>query len=61
MLPYCKYAYITMVEADGGAEVFFDNLELLGNWTLEEESKPEDDNGYTIRFTKWANSAPEEI
>jgi len=59
MLPYCKYAYITMVEADGGAEVFFDNLELLGNWTLEEESKPEDDNGYTIRFTKWANSSPE--
>jgi len=58
MLPYCKYVYLTIVEADGGAEVFFDNLELLSNWTLVEESEPVDDNGYTIRFTKWENSSP---
>ena len=31
MLPYCKYVFLTIVEADGGAEVFFDNLELLSN------------------------------
>jgi len=59
MLPYCKYVFLTIVEADGGAEVFFDNLELLSNWSLVEESEPEDDNGYKIRFTKWENSEPQ--
>ena len=59
MLPYCKYVFLTIVEADGGAEVFFDNLELLSNWSLVEESEPEDDNGYRIRFTKWENSEPQ--
>lgn len=56
MLPYCRYVYLTIVDADGGAEVFFDNLELLKNWTVVEESEPVQDNGYTIRFTKWENS-----
>lgn len=59
MLPYCKYVFLTIVEADGGAEVFFDNLELLSNWSLVQESEPEDDNGYKIRFTKWENSEPQ--
>lgn len=58
MLPYCKYVFLTIVEADGGAEVFFDNLELLSNWSLVEESEKIEDNGYTIRFTKWENSSP---
>lgn len=59
MLPYCKYVFLTIVEADGGAEVFFDNLELLSNWSLVQESEPVDDNGYIIRFTKWENSEPQ--
>jgi len=55
MLPYCRYVYLTVVDADGKAEVFFDNLEKLENWHKTEESEPQDDNGYSIRFTVWEN------
>ena len=58
MLPYCKKVYLTKVESDGGAEVFFDNLDKLENWKMIKESDPEDDNGYTIRFTIYENSSP---
>lgn len=53
MLPYCDKVFLTMVEADGGAEVFFDNLSELPNWKMVESSGPVEDNGYTIKFTVW--------
>lgn len=56
MLPYCDKVYLTKVEADGKAEVFFDNLDKLDNWKMVSCSDPEDDNGYTIRFTVYQNS-----
>ena len=57
MLPYCDKVYLTKVDADGGAEVFFDNLDKLDNWSMTQCSEPEEDNGYTIRFTTYENSA----
>lgn len=56
MLPYCNKVYLTKVEADGKAEVFFDNLDKLDNWKMTQCSEPEDDNGYTIRFTIYTNN-----
>ena len=56
LLPYCDKVYLTKVDADGGAEVFFDNLDKLDNWNMTEESEPQEDNGYTIRFTVYTNS-----
>lgn len=56
LLPYCDTAYVTKVDADGGAQVFHDNLDLLPNWQLEEVSKPIVDNGYTIRFCTYKNT-----
>lgn len=56
LLPYCETAYVTKVDADGGAEVFHDNLDELDNWHIVEESEPIDDNGYTIRFCTYKNS-----
>ena len=61
MLPYCSKVYLTKVEADGQAEVFFDNLDSLENWTMTQCSNPEEDNGYKIRFTVYTNSEPEKI
>ena len=58
MLPYCEEAIITKVDADGEAEVFFDNLDELENWHCEEISEPIDDNGYTIRFCTYKNANP---
>lgn len=57
LLPYCETAYVTKVDADGGAEVFHDNLDQLVNWHCIEQSDPIDDNGYTIRFCTYKNSA----
>lgn len=56
LLPYCETAYVTKVDADGGAEVFHDNLDELDNWHCTEQSDPIDDNGYTIRFCTYKNS-----
>jgi len=57
LLPYCSGVLLTKVDADGGAEVFFDNLDKLDNWKMTYESEPQEDNGYTIRFTKYENSS----
>ena len=57
MLPYCSRVLLTKVDADGGAEVFFDNLDKLDNGSMTQGSEPEEDNGYSIRFTTYENSA----
>lgn len=55
MLPYCSEVLVTKVAADGGAEVFFDNLDKNSNFKCIEESEPLESNGYIIRFTKYIN------
>lgn len=58
MLPYCDTVYVTKVNADGGAEVFFENLDCLGNWYLAEVGETAEDNGYGITFTTYKNKTP---
>ena len=55
LLPYCHGAYVTKVDAVGGAEVFFPNLDEHPDFVCVDEGVPMDDNGYTIRFTKYEN------
>ncbi|MBO5867217.1 MAG: dihydrofolate reductase [Clostridia bacterium] len=50
MLPYCDTAYITKVDADGEAEVFFPNLDEMADWICVETSEPIVDNVYNISF-----------
>ena len=57
LLPYCHGAFVTKVEAVGGAEVFFPNLDEYPDFVCEEESEPIDDNGYQIRFVRYVNKA----
>ena len=61
LLPYCDTAYVTKVDADGGAEVFHENLDALDNWQLVEQGEPIDDNGYKIRFCTYKNNAVKEF
>ena len=56
MLPYCSEVLVTKVDADGGAEVFYENLDSLPNWDCVSISEPQETNGYTIRFTVYKNS-----
>ena len=57
LLPYCHGAFVTKVEAIGGAEVFFPNLDKDENFVCVDEGEPIEDNGYIIRFTKCENKA----
>ena len=55
LLPYCHGAYVTKVDAIGGAEVFFPNLDEMDNFVCVNEGEPVEDNGYSIRFTEYRN------
>lgn len=61
MLPYCSTVYVTKVDADGDAEVFFENLDELENWNKVAESEKTEDNGYIIRFTEYKNDSPKKF
>jgi dihydrofolate reductase len=61
MLPYCEEVLVTKVDADGGAEVFYENLDELSNWSCVEVGEPIETNGYTIRFTVYKNSQVKEF
>ena len=54
-LPYVDMVYLTKVDDDGGAEVFFTNLDELDNFVLIKESEPILDNGHNIRFCTYQN------
>ena len=56
LLDYCDEFLITKVDADGGAEVFIDNLDNLENWQCEKQSEPIETNGYNISFTTYKNN-----
>lgn len=58
LLPYCDEAIVTKVRADGGAQVFYENLDLLPEWELAEESAPVSDSGYTMTFCTYRNRSP---
>ena len=56
LLSYCEEILVTKVDAIGGAEVFFPNLDEDENFTCIYEGEPIDDNGLTIRFTTYKNN-----
>lgn len=55
MLDYVDSVLITKVNADGQADVFFDNLDENPNFEQVYASTPEDDNGFIITFTEYKN------
>lgn len=57
MLPYCSEVLVTKVDADGGAEVFYENLDALPNWSCIDQGQPIESNGLTIRFTVYKNDS----
>ena len=61
MLPYCSEVLVTKVDADGGAEVFYENLDNLQEWTCVSEQDPIETNGYKISFTVYKNSQVKEF
>ena len=58
MLYYCEEVLVTKVAADGGAEVFFDNLDKDPRFTCVYESEPVKIGEYSIKFTTYKNLSP---
>ena len=61
MLDYCDEVFVTKVDADGRADVFFPNLDEKNNWQLVEKSERKEDNGYSFEFTKYKNNQVEKV
>lgn len=55
LLNKCRTAYVTKVQADGQAQVFFPNLDELDNWELVKQSDEIEDEGYKITFCVYRN------
>lgn len=60
-LPYVDKVLLTKVDSDGGAEVFFTNLDELDNFECIDEGTPIKDGEHIIRFTTYINKAPKAI
>ena len=60
-LPYVDQVYLTKVNADGGAEVFFVNLDEEKDFSLIKESEPKMDGDLEIKFTVYQNNNKKEI
>ena len=55
MIPYVDKVLLTKVDEDGGAEVYFHNLDEDSNFECVEEGEVINDNGHNIRFTTYVN------
>ena len=58
MVDYCSEVFVTKVNADGGATVFYPNLDEKENFELVYVSEPITTNGLEIRFTTYKNKSP---
>ena len=56
MLPYCDEVYVTKVNSNGEATVFYENLDKLAHFECVYESEPILDSGFEIKFTTYKNN-----
>lgn len=60
-LPYVDEVLLTKVNKDGGAEVFFVNLDEKEEFKCVDEGEPIYDGDIEIRFTRYINTKKELI
>lgn len=53
LLPRCTEAFVTKVDADGGGDAFFPNLDASPEWRPAEASEPRQYDGLTYRFCRY--------
>lgn len=58
LLPYTDIVYLTKVHADGGAEVFYENLDEKNNFELIHAEEPILDGDIEIEFCTYRNNSP---
>jgi dihydrofolate reductase len=57
LLDYCDEVLVTKVDAVGGADTFFENLDKNANFTIESCSQDVITNGYKINFVTYKNNS----
>ena len=55
LLEFCDEIFVTKVNADGNATVFFENLDNLDNFKCIYESETFNSNGYEFKFLTYKN------
>lgn len=53
LIDACNEAFVTRVNADGGAEKFFPDLDASAGWRLVERSAAQESNGYVFTFDRY--------
>lgn len=61
LLEYCDEILVTKIEADGGADAFFPDLDVREDFFLAEEGERQESNGLFFRFTVYKNLAPKSL
>ena len=61
LLPYCHTVFITRGEAEGDADTFFPNLDILPDFYLSQRGEDQEDNGFTIHFDQYTNRNPKSL
>lgn len=57
LLPYCKRAYITKVDAVfDNADAFMQNLDETDGWEIEDIGEELEEKGYSFRFVTYINN-----
>lgn len=60
-LEYVDFVYLTKVDAIGGAEVFFVNIDEDPRFEIVSESEPLQDGDYKIKFVTYRNKSKKQI
>ena len=55
LLPYCRQAFVTKVDADVPADTFFPDLDALPSWRLTQAGPPRQGEGLSFSFCIYEN------
>ena len=55
LLPFCRRAYVTEIDAEKPADTFFPDLSQIPEWQRVSESEPIKEDGIIYRFCVWEN------
>ena len=55
LLPYCKKAYVTIIDKEAEANKFFPDIFSDSDWELYEKSEPQEHDGISYTFNTYIN------
>lgn len=59
LLPYCRYAYITQIDGEYGADTYMPDLDREAGWSRIRQGEWQEEKGVRFRFNVYENSDPQ--